>query len=174
MKNQSKIRLIALATAVCASLTACGGYDSDNSENYYEDYYETTMTTKNEKQIGDFECEIYSPQFGEETYEGIPTIVVSIKFTNNSNKPACFAGHLEASVFQAGVECEEYFDDDFETNQARDVMPGKSITVKKRYELYYNYDYIDIIIQEYLSDDEPIMRSYEIDMENKTSKLIQD
>ena len=172
MKNQSIIRFIALAMAVCASLTACGeGTGADNANDNV--YSETEITTKSKNQIGDFECEIFSPQFGENTYEGIPTIIISIKFTNNSDKPACFSGHLEASVFQAGVECEEYYDGDFETNQAREILPGKSITVKKRYELYYKYDYIDVMIQEYLSDDEPMMKSYEIDMENKTSKLIQ-
>lgn len=40
MKNQSKIRLTALATAVCASFTACGATQNDNED------YSTKSTTQ--------------------------------------------------------------------------------------------------------------------------------
>lgn len=82
-------------------------------------------------------------------YDGEPIVIVSYKFTNNSDEPVSFLFMFASRAYQAGVELEDcYLVADSENysweNQTKNIKGGATIDVEFAYELNDTYTDVEI------------------------------
>ena len=148
-----------------------GGGSSDNGDVNTSDTNVSTeapgsATQKNpSNEIDDFVCEILGVEVGDKNHEGKPIVIVTYKFTNNSDEADSFDLSINHTVFQNGIECEQDFvyavmDDD---NGSKEIKTGASIEVKKAYILNDTSSDIEIELEGIFSwDDNVITKIFSI------------
>lgn len=115
-----------------------------------------TSTTDNE--IDGKLCEIISAEIGGQNYEGKPTVVITYKYTNNSNESESFDIAFMDTVFQNGIECSpDYSYEINEDNSHKEIRPGATIEVKKSYILNDTVTDLEIEITGFISWDNTVI-----------------
>lgn len=102
-------------------------------------------------ELGDYAISLNSYEIVED-YEGNPTIVLNMGYTNNSDYASPFYAAIEVTVFQDGIELESaYFIDDSivdSTSSMLNVMPGAGHAVTEAFVLSNSTSPVEIEITE--------------------------
>lgn len=124
--------LVVIALFIIIGSTS--GNPSNKNVNFNNGDIAIAETKPATNEIDGYICEIVSAEIGGINYEGKPTVVITYKYTNNSNKARSFGIAFTDTVFQNGVECSpDYVYDVNEDNYLKEIRPGASIEVKRSY-----------------------------------------
>ena len=103
-------------------------------------------------------CEIISAEVGGKNYEGKPTVVITYKYTNNSDEAASFDLSFTDKVFQNGIECSpDYVYEVDEDNSSKEIRPGATIEVKKSYILNDETSDVEVEIAGFITWDNTVI-----------------
>lgn len=112
--------------------------------------------------LGDYYLEIMDYEIKKD-YEDKDSIVVTYKFTNNSEENATFLVKILGKAFQDGVELSDAIIFGEENNSLKEIKTGASIEVKKAYVLNNLESPVEIEAKRALSlDKEKITKTFEI------------
>ena len=88
-------------------------------------------------------------------YNDADTIIIPVKFINNSTKAEAFATTCTLTAYQVGIEMSDAFSvKGVDTNVMTKIQPGSSLIVYKMFLLNGDSD-IDVQVTEYIAIDEP-------------------
>lgn len=116
-----------------------------------------TASVNTDNEIDGKLVEILSAEVGGKDYEGNPTVVVTYKYTNNSDNAASFSVSFYDKVFQSGIECSPDYLYDGDDNASKEIRPGASIEVKKSYVLNDMIADIEVEVSGFISLDGTII-----------------
>ena len=159
-----KIIVFILVTLLCFSFAACGS----SSETVGAEGEKEAVSTSSDGALGDFQVQINDEFELAKDYEGNNCIVLTCKFTNNSEDAEMFSVAIMDKAYQDGVEIEKVYvmenEDAFPLDDAdKSVKPGSSINVKLAYALSNNTSPVDLEIQELLSlSGEKLTKTFDI------------
>lgn len=131
------------------------------TSNYPEDYgdlssgeEEATDASTQETDAGSAlsGVEIIGASLGED-YEGNPSIIVTLSWTNNTDETNSFMWALSYTAFQDGIEMDQaYTSTEYSDNAYKEVKPGATITVDVSF-LLGSESVVEFEISDLLGDD---------------------
>ncbi|MDR2292922.1 MAG: DUF5067 domain-containing protein [Prevotellaceae bacterium] len=115
--------------------------DSDTSSNAKVDEAKNPEIADTKGTLGQYDVEILSARMAQKNkYNDEDIVIITYKFTNNSDKDASFGLSLKSQIFQNGQELDTAFlttisEPDLKQTSSNDVKTGFSIEVDKCYKL---------------------------------------
>lgn len=182
---KKRILVMVFAAFIACSLYGCGGSDvsvpENNDSGSTSSQAVTTDTVKQEEQQQTTQAETkpqsegdlgnYHIRIGDASvtkdYEGKQVARVEFEFTNNSEDTVAFDGVTMARAYQDGIELEQNFGVDDETdkevaNTSKNVRPGATLTCALCWEIENTDSAIEVEIDEWLSDSgESLAKTFE-------------
>jgi predicted nucleic acid-binding Zn ribbon protein len=160
--------LILLALIIIIAVAGSGGDDSTDTATKTQTNGTVETVESDENSIGQYSVEITKARLTS-TYDGKPAVVVTYKFTNNSDDtPESFNVAFDDEVYQNGVGLNSsYFlkegDPYSSDNASKEIKIGASIEVEKAYELNDSSTPIEVEVKELFSfNDETITRTFDL------------
>ena len=164
--------LIVFIIVIIGAVSGGSGDSSNGTNNADSTSSSENAAVKTEKtnsnSIGQYSLEIQSARLTQ-TYDGKPAVVVTYKYTNNSNDtPTAFYVAFDDEVYQNGVGLNEsYFLRDGDPysadNKSKEIKKGSSITVESAFELNDSSTPIDVEVKELFSfNDETISKTFNL------------
>lgn len=121
---------------------------SSNNIDYVSDY--------EDKQTSKYDIEFLDAKVGqmESAMKMYDVILVTVRFTNNSDESESFVYAVSAKAFQDGIELKEFVNYDLaeKSEELTEIKSGKSIDVVLPFELRDKTTPIDVEIKERYSD----------------------
>jgi len=111
--------------------------------------------------VKDFDVEILEAKKAE-TFDGKDAVVITYRWTNNSDDTAIFMDALDTCVFQDGIQLDSSIaNDDSESyleDNMRKVRPGKTLDVSLAYELRSDSPEIEVEVSDFLFEPSIIVK----------------
>ena len=137
--------LLTFAAVGCTSTTDPSSQDAQTAQ--------TETENSSSGALGDYAVEIGDYALTK-TYDGKDAIVISMKYTNNSDESMSYMSSLMASAFQDGVELSTaiIMDDTYDAeSQMKELKTGASIDVQVAYELSNTTSDVEFEVEEFIS-----------------------
>lgn len=137
MKKLSLLFVFILVTVLCISLVGCG-----------EEEVNTTDAV-----IGDYTVEILDSRLTTD-WEGAPVIIITYRFTNNSEEAISAFTALYLKAYQNGVELlRAYFVDDYSSdNEMKDLRLATSLEIEVAFKLNDSISPVEFVVTEYAEE----------------------
>lgn len=126
---------------------------------------ETTEITTTTKPTPTFKYDVkYISHKVDYDRNGNPVLLVTYKFTNNSDESASWVVKLHNKVFQTGIECGgiAFHDEITSQMQMNDIQPGITVTIVEGYPLYDDTSTVTLECKEFLSDEPMFVMELEL------------
>lgn len=152
MKKLSLLLTFILVTVLCISLVGCGERDDVNTTDTIIGNCAGEVNTT-DAIIGDYAVEILGSRLTTD-WEGAPVIIITYKFTNNSEETISAFSALYLKAYQNGVELlKAYFIDDYSSdNEMRDLRPAASLEIEVAFELDDSLSPVEFVVTEFAAE----------------------
>lgn len=143
------------------------GSGEDKDQKVTQENGNAQTTVEDNTRLGDYAVEIYSCRCVKD-FEGKDIVIITYKFTNNSDKNANFLFAFSDNVFQDGIGLNKayYLGDSVDyssDNQTKDIKPGSTLDVECAYELNDTKTDIEVEVKELVSlDEKTISKTFSI------------
>lgn len=148
MKKLSLLFVFILVAVLCISLVGCGDRNDVNTTDTPIDNATEVNTT--DSVIGDYTVEILGSRLTTD-WEDAPVIIITYRFTNNSEETISAFAALSLRAYQNGVELlKAYFVDDYSSdNDMRDLRPAASLEIEVAFELDDSTSPVEFVVTEF-------------------------
>lgn len=147
MKKLSLLFVFIMVTVLCISLVGCGDRNNVNTTD------NATEVNTTDAIIGDYTVEILGSRLTTD-WEDTPVIIITYRFTNNSEETISAFAALYLRAYQNGVELlKAYFVDDYSSDNAmRDLRPSASLEIEVAFELDDSTSPVEFVVTEYAAE----------------------
>lgn len=123
-----------------------------------------SVSSQSEGELGPYHVAISGIR-RDSDYKGNPTVVLTCKWVNNSDKPVSFTNALGVTVTQGDAVCEQavYTTGIYSDTVLTDLQPGESLEVENAYKLVDNTTAVSVkVAQQFVPDGAVLNGTFEL------------